>query len=88
MKKKMNDIVYFKPFWTLATTLEKTLFRPLPSLTGTILCAIFLIIIHMVSFVYLYRIESVDILVPIYIVGYIMGCIFEYIRLLHKHSRS
>lgn len=68
----------------LLDVLEHTLVRPLPSLVAaSITLGVYGIVIG-IALAYTYRVQDLDILVYSYTLGYIIGCIYEYLRAITK----
>lgn len=65
-----------------------SLLRPIPTLLGCVFVVIFSTIIFTVAALYAYTINDISILIQFYVIGYIIGCIYEYVSLLTKHTRS
>lgn len=72
----------------LVNVFAHTILRPIPTLIGCILVVLFSLIIFSVATLYSYSINDISILIQFYIIGYIIGCLYEYIHLLMKSTRS
>lgn len=72
----------------LFDVLEKTVLRPLPIVISLVITIITGGIIVGVVSLYSYTIQNFNILAAVYVVGYIIGCLFEYLQLLLKQTKQ
>jgi hypothetical protein len=85
-KHKNRRVRYLLLGGGFADTLEHTILRPLPVLCGVSLSLLVFFVISFVVFSYAYQIENLIILSYTYLFGYLVGCIYEYIRFMLKIS--
>lgn len=83
-KHKNRRRHYFIFGGSIADLLEHTILRPLPVLFGAILSLLIFCMIGIVALSYSYQIENLHTLTYTYIFGYLVGCMYEYVRFMLK----
>lgn len=68
----------------IINVIAHSLLRPIPTLLGCVFAVIFSTIIFTIAALYAYTINDISILMQFYVIGYIIGCIYEYVSLLMK----
>lgn len=76
------------PIHIAVRLIEQTILRPLPTLIGCFLATLFSLLLYMVAFIFSYSVNDISVVIQFYIIGYVIGCIYEYVTLLIRHSTS
>lgn len=82
----ISRLIHLPIISSLFTILEKTLFRQTPMQFGLVASVTMGLFLVSMSYLYGYQVSSLEVLVYIFGLGFIVGLVFEYVRSLLKQQ--
>lgn len=80
VERMISTILHYPLIDTILETLERTVFRILPMQIGFIAVTIFGLLAVAVAYFYGYQTMSLTSLSYVFVLGFIVGVVFEYVR--------
>ncbi|MEK7621330.1 MAG: hypothetical protein AAB395_03165 [Patescibacteria group bacterium] len=85
-ERLIGKFIHLAPVSLVIGILEKTLFRQTPMQFGLVASVTMGLFLVSMSYLYGYQISSLEVLVYIFGLGFIVGLVFEYVRSLLKQQ--
>ena len=86
--KVSRRVIHTPLIWHASELLDKTLLRTIPFLFGSFLALITLVLFLTISYVFGYHIISLESFGVIFLLGFLIGIIYEYLSLLLRSTKK
>ena len=86
--KVSRRVIHAPLVWHISELLDRTLLRTIPFLFGSFLALITLVLFITISYVFGYHIISLESFGVIFLLGFLIGIIYEYLALLLRTTRK
>ncbi len=86
-EKLLAKIIHQPVIYLILNTLERSLFRIIPMQFGLISSIVVGLLIISVAYFYGYQINSLTILGSVFVLGFVVGLVYEYVRTLVSPSK-